>query len=123
MAESARQESWYLWPYRPVGSGSGPELRRNRALMDPGHKEHEMNRATDKNRIDLQDEAARLASDRRQFIKTASKLAVTAPAVSLLLAANAMPGRAYAMYTLEDDEEGSGAQKTRPPKKNKKTKK
>ena len=62
-----------------------------------------MNKATDNSRFDPQDGDAQLSPERRQFLKTASKLAVTAPAVTLLLAANAMPGQAYAMYTREED--------------------
>jgi len=81
-----------------------------------------MNRVTNKSRIDLQDKAAQLSSERRQFIKTASKLTVTAPAVSLLLAANAMPGRAYAMYTQDEYEEDLGTQQIWPPVKYKKPK-
>jgi hypothetical protein len=43
-------------------------------------------------------ELAGKSSDRREFLKQASKLAATVPAVALLLSANATPAQAFGRY-------------------------
>ena len=56
-----------------------------------------MNESTDISARAESQEVEPISEERRRFLKTASKVAVTAPAVTLLLAASAKPRQAAAV--------------------------
>ena len=60
-----------------------------------------MNKSTDTGVRDEHQKDENISEDRRRFLKTASKAALTAPAVTLLLAASTKPRQAAAMYTYD----------------------
>lgn len=58
-----------------------------------------MSESPDSSKLTDQSSAQSLSKNRRDFLKKASKIAVTAPAVTLILAASAKPREAHAkMY-------------------------